>query len=81
MFFFIHEYEILIYFRFETVSKLLSNSFQKQLANIRKTQERKKRDTAADKHSSKNKNEHGDVDLLTGVRRSQPERYAPRYSM
>lgn len=64
--------------RFELVSKLLPESYHKQLANIKKTNDRKKRDAVAEKHSKSRKNhaEGGeDESLLKAVKKSQPERY------
>ena len=63
-------------YRFELVSKLLPQAYHKQLANIKKTQDRKKRAAAAEKHS-KTRNKDVDADdttLLKSVKKSQPER-------
>ncbi|XP_067934576.1 RRP12-like protein [Watersipora subatra] len=61
-------------FGFELVIKLLPESYHKQLANIKKTQDRKKR-AAADKHSKKTERsaDGEDESLLKSVKKSQPE--------
>ena len=61
------------------IIKLLPEAYHKQLANIKKTQERKKRAAIADKHSktqpSDKAMEGDDSTLLQSVKKSQPERY------
>lgn len=65
--------------RFDVVSKLLPESYHKQLANVKKIQDRKKRDAVAEKHSKSRGRDTGvdgnDSTLLQSVKKSQPERY------
>lgn len=55
--------------------KLIPQSLHKQLANIRKTQERKKRESASGKQKRSGKSEDEDDVLLSNVKKSQPDRY------
>jgi len=57
------------------VHKLLPEAFHKQLVNVRKAQERKKRESVSEKHSGKQQTDDGeDESLLQSVKKSQPER-------
>lgn len=66
-----------ISYSYELVTDLLPDSYHKQLINIKKTQERKKRDATSDKNARGQAAdaEDGDETLLKSIKKSQPERY------
>lgn len=63
------------FIRYELMVKLLGDSHQKQLANIRKTLERKKKEKERAKTQGAYLQDDEDDNLFKSVKKSQPDRY------